>query len=204
GWRDAWGQGDFPFYQVQLANVDPQWSAEKHLPGDSNWAELREAQFLTTQGMPNVGAACITDIGAAKDIHPKNKQDVGKRLARLALVDVYGMGDKLVRVGPVYKSMSVEGNKVTLTFEVGNSPLTAYYREELTDLAIAGEDPKFVWANARIVGKDKVEVWSEQVAQPVAVRYNWSNSPQGNLYNAHYLPAYPFRTDDWQGVTAGN
>src|SRR5690606_2444683 len=139
-WRDAWGQGDFPFYQVQLANFDPAWSREKHLPGDSSWAELREAQFLTTQALPNVGAACITDIGAAKDIHPKNKQDVGKRLARLALVDVYGMGDKLVRNGPVYKSMSVESNKVTLTFEVGNSRIIPSYNEELTDFAIAGED----------------------------------------------------------------
>jgi sialate O-acetylesterase len=203
-WRDAWEQGDFPFYQVQLANYDPAWSREKHEPGDSNWAELREAQFLTTQALPNVGAACITDIGAAKDIHPKNKQDVGKRLARLALVDVYGMGDKLVRNGPVYKSMSVEGHKATLTFDVGRSNLIPWYNEELTDFAIAGEDQKFVWANARIVGPDTIEVWSDEVAQPLAVRYNWSNNPQGNLYNAHYLPAYPFRTDDWRGVTAEN
>lgn len=196
-WRDAWGQGDFPFYQVQLANfreiVDE--------PAESDWAELREAQWLATKVLPAVGAACITDIGAAKDIHPKNKQDVGKRLARLALVDVYGKGDSIIRNGPTYESMDVDGNKVTLTFDTGKSPLITWYREPLSGFAIAGPDQQFVWANARIVAPNQVEVWSEQITEPVAVRYNWANNPQGNLYNTHYLPAYPFRTDDWKGVT---
>lgn len=198
-WREAWGQGEFPFYQVQLAN----FREITDQPGDSDWAELREAQFLTTRTLPNVGAACITDIGAAKDIHPKNKQDVGKRLARLALVDVYGK-ENIVRSGPVYESMSVDGNKVTLTFQTGGSNLISYYREPLKGFAVAGDDQKFVWADARISGPDTVEVWSDEVPNPVAVRYNWSDNPQGNLYNSHYLPAYPFRTDEWKGVTAGN
>lgn len=199
-WRDAWGQGDFPFYQVQLAN----FREIEDQPVESDWAELREAQWLATKALPSVGAACITDIGAAKDIHPKNKQDVGKRLARLALVDVYDRGEQIVRNGPTYESMSVDGNKVTLTFDTGNSPLISYYREPLAGFSIAGDDKTFVWANAKIAGPNTIEVWSEDVSEPVAVRYNWANNPQGNLFNTHYLPAYPFRTDEWKGVTADN
>jgi sialate O-acetylesterase len=198
-WREAWDQGDFPFYQVQLANftqIVPD-------PADSAWAELREAQMIACGAIPNVGTACIIDLGAAKDIHPKNKQDVGKRLARLALSDVYGRSD-ILRNGPTYESMSIGGNKVTLTFTDSPSPLVSYYGEPLTGFAIAGADQKFVWANAKISDKNKVEVWSDEVTEPVAVRYNWADNPQGNLYNAHYLPAYPFRTDDWKGVTADN
>ena len=199
-WRDTWGQGDFPFYQVQLAN----FREIANEPVESDWAELREAQFMATEALPNVGAACITDIGAAKDIHPKNKQDVGKRLARLALVDIYDRAGTIVRNGPTYKSMSVEGNKVTVTFDVGRSPLIPYYRETLTGFAVAGEDRQWHWASAEIKGRDTVVVSSDAVAAPVAVRYNWADNPQGNLYNTHYLPAYPFRTDDWTGVTAEN
>ena len=199
-WRDTWGQGDFPFYQVQLAN----YKKVVDEPVESDWAELREAQYMATEALPNVGAACITDVGTANDIHPKNKQDVGKRLARLALVDVYDRADSIVRNGPTYKSMAVEGNKVTLTFDVGRSPLIPYYREALTGFAVAGEDKQWHWASAEITGRDTVVVSSDAVAAPVAVRYNWADNPQGNLYNAHYLPAYPFRTDDWKGVTAEN
>ena len=196
-WRDAWGQGDFHFYQVQLAN----FLAINDQPEESAWAELREAQTMAGDQIPNVGAACITDLGAAKDIHPKDKQNVAKRLSRLAFVDVYGL-DKIVKQGPTYKSMEKKGNKVLVHFENYGSPLITYYREPLTGFAIAGEDKQFVWANAKIVDGDTVEVSHPEVKNPQAVRYNWANNPQGTLYNNAYLPAYPFRTDDWKGTTA--
>ncbi len=197
-WRDAWKQGDFPFYMVQLAN----FRAIKPEPEESDWAELREAQMLTTDALPNVGVACITDLGAALDIHPKDKQNVGKRLARLALVDNYGFADQLVRQGPVYRSLDIQGNKCVVHFDVGSSPLTTYYRQPLKGFAIAGADRKWHWAQAKITGTDTVEVFHPDVPEPVAVRYNWADNPQGTLYNKQYLPAYPFRTDDWKGVTA--
>jgi sialate O-acetylesterase len=147
--------------------------------------------------------ACITDIGAALDIHPKNKEDVGKRLARLALVDLYACGGKLVRNGPTYKSLDIVGNKCTVRFDTAGSDLITWYGEPLAGFAIAGADQKWKWAEARIGGPDSVEVWSSEVTEPVAVRYNWADNPQGNLYNEAYLPAYPFRTVDWDGVTVG-
>jgi sialate O-acetylesterase len=199
-WRDDWQQGDFPFYMVQLANfreiVDQ--------PGDSDWAELREAQMMTAGAIANVGVACITDLGAAKDIHPKNKQDVGKRLARLALNDIYGFNDRIVRSGPVYDSAEFADGKAFVHFQAVESSLASWYGEPLHGFAVAGADKHWVWADARIVDKDTVEVWSEAVTEPVAVRYNWADNPQGNLYNAHVLPAYPFRTDDWPAVTIEN
>lgn len=195
-WRDAWGQGDFHFYQVQLAN----FMAISDQPEESAWAELREAQAMVESKIPNVGAACITDIGAAKDIHPKDKQNVAKRLARLALVDVYGM-DSIVKQGPTYASMEVKGDRVQLHFNNFGSRLVSYYNEPLTGFAIAGEDRQWHWANAKIVDADTVEVWHPEIKKPLAVRYNWANNPQGTLYNEAYLPAYPFRTDDWAGVT---
>lgn len=198
-WRDVWGQGDFPFYQVQLAN----FLAINDQPEESAWAELREAQVIAGQVIPNVGAACITDLGAAKDIHPKDKQNVAKRLARLALVDVYGL-DSLVKQGPTYKSMEVKGDKVLIHFETYGSPLVSYYNEPLTGFSIAGEDHKWVWGKARIVNGTTVEVSSPEIPEPKAVRYNWANNPQGTLYSDAYLPAYPFRTDDWKGITVEN
>lgn len=199
-WREAWKQGDFPFYQVQLAN----FKAIQPQPGESDWAELREAQMLAIDAEPNVGVACITDLGAARDIHPKNKQDVGKRLARLALVDNYGFAGKLVRNGPTYRSLDVVGGKCTVHFDTGGSNLISYYNEPLTGFAIAGADKRWVWAEAKVTGPDTVELSHPDVPEPVAVRYNWSDNPQGNLYNALYLPAYPFRSDDWPGVTVNN
>ncbi|MEZ6056178.1 MAG: sialate O-acetylesterase [Planctomycetaceae bacterium] len=197
-WRKAWKQGDFPFYQVQLAN----FRAIQAEPVESDWAELREAQMLTIDAISNVGVACITDLGAALDIHPKNKQDVGKRLARLALVDNHGFGDRIERNGPTYRSLDINGSKCVVHFEVGNSPLTTYYREPLKGFAIAGADKKWYWGEAKVLGKDSVEVSHPSVPEPLAVRYNWADNPQGNLYNALYLPAYPFRSDDWKGMTA--
>ncbi|MBX3444004.1 MAG: sialate O-acetylesterase [Planctomyces sp.] len=202
-WRAAWGQGDFPFYQVQLAN----FMAPKDEPGDSAWAELREAQHLTAETEKNVGCACIIDLGAIKDIHPKDKQNVGKRLARLALVDLYGFAGKVTRSGPTYRSMTIENGRCILHFDnLGEGELrglSGWYGDPLRGFAIAGADRKFVWAEAKVEG-DTVVVSSESVPEPLAVRYNWADNPNGNLCNGAMLPAYPFRTDDWEGVTAKN
>jgi sialate O-acetylesterase len=198
-WRDVWGQGDFPFYQVQLAN----FMEIKSEPGDSAWAELREAQAMAGGVIPKVGAVCITDIGAAKDIHPKNKQDVAKRLARLALHHDYGMTG-LIAQGPTYKSVTISGNKAIIEMETYGSNLISYYQEPLTGFAICGEDKQWKWGQAKIVGPNTIEITCPDVAAPVAVRYNWADNPQGNLFNNHYLPAYPFRTDSWDGVTVNS
>ncbi len=192
-WRKNWGQGDFPFIFVQLAN----FKAVQPEPADSAWAELREAQ-LKALALPNTGMAVIIDIGEADDIHPKNKQDVGKRLALWALGTTYGK--KIVYSGPLYKSMQVEGSKVILRFDHVDGGLVAKGGGPLKGFAIAGEDKKFVWAEAEIQG-DTVVVSSPQVPKPVAVRYAWADNPICNLYNAEGLPASPFRTDDWPGVT---
>lgn len=195
-WRTDWGQGDFPFLFVQLAN----FMAVKPDPGESSWAELREAQLMTL-ALPNAGMATIIDIGEADDIHPKNKQDVGKRLALWALAKTYGKD--LVYSGPLYKSMEKKGNQVVLHFDHIGSGLVAGGGESLKGFAIAGADRKFVWADAHIEG-DTVVVSSDQVPEPVAVRYAWADNPVCNLYNKEKLPASPFRTDQWPGVTADN
>ncbi|MBV8878339.1 MAG: sialate O-acetylesterase [Planctomycetaceae bacterium] len=187
-WRKDWGQGDFPFGFVQLANYLPR----RDQPADSNWAELREAQTMTLS-LPKTGMAVIIDIGDAKDIHPRNKQDVGKRLALWAQSQVYGKD--LVYSGPLYESMKVEDNKARISFKHTGSGLEAK-GEKLTGFAIAGEDRTFVWADAKIDG-NTVLVWSDKVAKPAAVRYAWADNPECNLYNKEGLPASPFRTDDW-------
>ena len=200
-WRDAWGQGDFPFYMVQLAN----FMAIQPEPVESAWAELREAQTLTLDAEPNTGMACIIDIGAAFDIHPKDKYNVARRLARIALAEQYGYSN-ITKYGPTYRSMDIVGGECTIHFdnlgEEGLRGLISYYGEPLTGFAIAGADKKWVWANARIEG-ETVIVSHPDVPEPLAVRYNWADNPQGNLYNNAYLPAWPFRTDDWDGVTVG-
>lgn len=194
-WRDEWGQGDFPFYWVQLADFLP----EKAEPGDSAWAELREAQTMT-QKLPNTGEAVIIDIGEGKDIHPKNKQDVAKRLARLALVDVYKQ-EGITPRSPIYKSMEKDGNKIVLTFDQVGAGWRPFDVAEPRGFAIAGEDKKFVWAKAKIDGK-KIEVWSDDVKEPAAVRYAWADNPVCNMFSTAGLPLTPFRTDDWKGITA--
>ena len=189
-WREDWGQGDnFPFGFVQLANYLPR----KDQPGDSNWAELREAQTMTLS-LPKTGMAVIVDIGDAKDIHPKNKQDVGKRLAYWAESQVYGTKD-VVYSGPIYESMKVEGNKAVISFKHVGGGLVAK-GEKLTGFAIAGEDRKFAWAEAKIEG-DKIVVSCDPVAKPVSVRYAWAHNPECNLYNKEGIPASPLRTDSW-------
>lgn len=194
-WRARFGQGDFPFYIVQLANFTPR-AAE---PGDSDWAELREAQALTAKNVPNCGLAVTIDIGEADDIHPRNKQDVGKRLALAALGQAYGKD--IVHSGPGFKSVVFQDGVATIAFDhVGGGLVAA--PPGLKGFAIAGEDKKFVWADARIEG-DSVVVSAPQVGSPVAVRYAWAHNPEATLFNREGLPARPFRTDDWPGVTEG-
>ena len=193
-WRRAWGQGDFPFLFVQLANFQKRLAE----PADSAWAELREAQLMSLK-VPNTAMAVIIDTGEADNIHPKNKQDVGRRLALAAQATVYHQN--VAYSGPVYDSMAVEDNKIRLRFQHVDGGLVAKGGDQLVGFAIAGEDRKFVWARASIEG-DTIVVSSDQVAKPVAVRYAWADNPACNLFNQADLPASPFRTDQWPGVTA--
>ncbi len=197
-WRDEWGQDDFPFYWVQLAD----FTAEKPEPGDSDWAELREAQTMTMTRLPNTGEAVIIDIGEGKDIHPMNKVDVGRRLARWALAKDYGV--KISYHSPQYKSMEKQGNKIVLTFDHVDGGWRPFDVAEPRGFAIAGEDKKFVWASAKILPDGKIEVSSANVAEPASVRYGWANNPVVNMYSRAGLPLTPFRTDDWPGVTVNN
>ena len=194
-WRKAWGQGEFPFLIVSLANFTP----VKDEPGDSDWAELREAQTLTAN-QPNNGQSITIDIGDAVDIHPKNKQEVGRRLALVALANSYKKDVPFA--GPTYESMTAEGDTVVLKFKNTYGGLSAKGADTLKGFAVAGEDHKWHWADAKIAGSDTVVVHSDKVSKPVAVRYAWANNPVCNLYNKADLPAVPFRTDDWKGVTA--
>jgi sialate O-acetylesterase len=190
-WRQQWKQGSFPFLFVQLAN----YMQTKVQPGESSWAMTREAQ-LKTLSLPNTGMVVITDVGEWNDIHPLNKEDVGKRLALWAQKQAYG-DKKVVYSGPLYQSMRVQGNKIVLQFTSTGSGLMAKGGGELKYFSIAGADKKFVWAKAVIEG-NKVVVTSDQVPQPVAVRYAWADNPEGaNLYNKEGLPASSFRTDEW-------
>ena len=198
-WRSRWGQPHMPFGIVQLPNyVNP-----PRVPrGDFSWAELRESQLQVSQDLPEVGLVVTIDIGDPTDIHPLNKQDVGKRLAAWALSSVYGRD--IASSGPVFREASFEGNKVILSFDHVGSGLTARGDGPLKGFVIAGPDRKFRWANAEVVG-DQIVVWEKKVAQPLAVRYAWDENPYwANLINADDLPATPFRTDDWPGITEHN
>ena len=191
-WRVAWNQGPFPFVFVQLAN----WLPRREEPVESHWAELREAQLLTMRTVPNTGMAVTIDIGDAEDIHPRNKQDVGRRLALEARRVAYG--ESIVSSGPIYRSMRIEGHRVRVLFDSVGDGLVAR-TEPLADFAVAGRDGRFVWADARIDGVT-VLVSSAAVPNPVAVRYAWQDNPQASLYNREGLPASPFRTDDWSAL----
>jgi len=189
-WRQNWNQGNFPFLYVQLAN----YMQVKDQPSESNWAELREAQ-LKTLTVPNTAMVVATDIGEWNDVHPLNKEDVGKRLALGAQKVAYG-DETVVYSGPIYQSMKIEGNKIILTFKHIGSGLVGQGGSELKHFAIAGADKKFVWAKAKIED-DKVIVWNDDITDPVAVRYAWADNPEGaNLYNKEGLPASSFRTDE--------
>lgn len=193
-WRAEQGQGDFSFYWVQLAD----FNAEKTSPGDSTWAELRETQTKTMQ-LPNTGQAVITDLGEGKDIHPKNKHDVAARLVRWALAKDYGM--KIPYRSPEFKTMSVEGNKATIKLDMFGGSLRAFDVAEARGFAICGADKVWHWAKGKVIGKDAVEVWSDEVATPIAVRFAWADNPVFNLFSNEGLPVTPFRTDDFKMVT---
>jgi sialate O-acetylesterase len=200
-WREKWGEGDFPFIYVQLAN----FMGAPRSPSEGDWPWVREGQ-LKALTLPHTSMASAVDIGNPTNIHPTDKLDVGLRLARAARHLAYG--EDLVYSGPIYDSMTVEENKIRLTFKnrgsglvLGVAPWTPTgippaTPTELTGFGIAGADQKFVWAKAVIDG-DTVVVSADAVTAPVAVRYDWANNPAGDLYNKEGLPASPFRTDTW-------
>jgi sialate O-acetylesterase len=216
-WRQRWGEGDFPFYFCQLANIEDY----QRTPGDSKWAELREAQTMTL-ALPNTGQAILIDIGESTHaaVHPTDKVDVGNRLALIALAKTYGK--PIPYSGPMYDSMAVEADKIRIKFKFTDGglvakPIPATYQplsskpdtkplarnvpdSQLEGFAICGDDHKWTWANASIDGTDVI-VSSAQVPKPVAVRYAWAENPLCNLYNGAGLPACPFRTDSFTGIS---
>jgi sialate O-acetylesterase len=212
-WRQHWNQGNFPFYFVQLAPFTP----VKAEPGESTWAELREAQLITLK-LPHTGMAVITDYGDELDIHPTPKRPVGERLALIARAKDYG--EKVAYSGPLYKEMQIEGNKAVLRFDHAGGGLVAKelvpteerkgsktwrVKDDSSDaklvgFTLCGKDRKFYRAEARIEG-DRVIVTSDQVPDPIAVRYGWADHPVCNLFNSAGLPASPFRSDDFRGIT---
>ncbi|MFA6962243.1 MAG: sialate O-acetylesterase [Opitutaceae bacterium] len=218
-WRARWGMSDLPFYFCQLANFGGKSSEFK----ENSTAELREAQSLALK-LPNTGQAVLIDVGEADDIHPRNKRDVGARLARIALANTYGRKD-ITFSGPVYQAQRIEGERIRIAFTQANGglvakelpatyaprstvdrtlPLEKYSAgSDLQGFAICGADRKWVWAQAKIDG-DKVVVWSSAVKSPIAVRYGWASNPTCNLYNGAGLPASPFRTDDFPLSTLAN
>ncbi len=193
-WRRHWDQPDLTFLCVQLAPFKP----IKAEPGESDWAELREAQFLATQTLPKVGMAVITDVGDETDIHPRKKEPVGTRLALAARAIAYG--EKIEYSGPIFKQMTVQGERAYLTFDHADSGLEAR-GGDLKGFAVCGEDRQWVWAKAEIVNGKQVVVSSSAIARPVAVRYGWADFPVVNLWNKAGLPASPFRTDDFPMIT---
>jgi len=196
-WRKHWNAGDFPFYFVQLASYNADNGNSKN---GSAWAELREAQTMTLS-LPNTGMAVTTDIGNSTDIHPKNKQDVGKRLAAIALRNVYKKD--VVCSGPMYQSMKVSGNKIMISFtNIGGGLLSK--NGELKGFEISGLSGQFYPAIATIDG-NRVVVESEMVKFPAAVRFGWKDDAgDDNLFNKEGFPASPFRTDKWKGITEGH
>lgn len=194
-WRSDWDQGDFPFYWVQLAD----YRAETPEPGESDWAELREAQTMALE-LENTGQAVIIDLGEGSDIHPRNKQDVALRLARLALANDYGM--EIASTSPRLEKAEAQDGKMLVTLKDVEGNLRAVDAGEVQGFAVAGEDRRWHEAQAKITGANTLEVWSDAVASPVAVRYAWADNPVCNLYTSNGLPVTPFRSDDWPGTTA--
>jgi sialate O-acetylesterase len=187
-WRARFGVGEFPFYIVQLAG----FGDAKPEPGDDSWAELREAQWLVSRDVPNTGIATAFDIGESKDIHPKNKQDVGARLALAAEAGAYGL--KVEASGPSYKAMRKEGAAIRIEFDHASDGLVSMDGKPLAGFSIAGADKKWAWAAARLDG-GTVVVSSPKVPDPVAVRYGWTAFMECNFYGKGGMPALPFRTD---------
>jgi len=190
-WRSVWDQGDFPFLWVQL----PNFKAPQQEPVETDGWVIVQEEMLKSLALENTGMAITIDVGEAKDIHPKNKQDVGKRLALWALGTTYGRD--IVYSGPIYRSMTKADGKIVVEFDHAGKGLTTSCGCKPKGFAIAGSDRKFVWAEAKIEGPNRVVVSSPQVAEPEAVRYAWAPNPECNLTNQAGLPASPFRTDDW-------
>ena len=186
-WRSHWGY-EVPFLFVQLAG----YGHNEVEPAEYSWADLREAQSMTLS-LPATGMATAIDVGDENEIHPKDKQDVAHRLVLVAAHVVYG--DNIVYSGPTYQSMRIEGNRIRITFSnIGSGVLIKDKYGYGRGFEIAAGDGKFRWAQAKTDGHDIV-VFNDAVSQPVAVRYDWSNTPDGNVYNKEGLPAFPFRTD---------
>lgn len=192
-WRKNWQEGDFPFGFVQLAN----YMQRKDQPGPSQWAELREAQSMTLKTLKNTGQAVIIDIGEAGDIHPKNKREVGRRIALWALNRTYGK--PIAYCGPVYTGFTAEGSTIRVRFDFG--PVASTDGLAPRGFSVAGADGVFHWAQAKMDGSTVI-VSSTEVAKPVAVRYGWADNPDVSLTNSTGIPASPFRTDTWPGLTA--
>jgi sialate O-acetylesterase len=185
-WRNKWNQKDLPFFTVQLANfMEP-----KNQPVESNWAELRDQQRQVSLKVPNTGLAVIIDLGEWNDIHPLDKKTVGDRLALQALKVAYKKN--ITADGPVYQSMKVEGNKIILSFRPGTDDFEPV--SELKGFAIKGKDGKYEWAKAKIES-NKIIVWNDTISNPISVRYDWADNPDGNLKNKTGLPASPFTTE---------
>ena len=195
-WRRHPG-ADLPFLFVQLAN----YQSALPQPAESDWAELREAQAGALK-LPRTGMATAIDIGNPTDIHPHNKQEVGRRLALAARRVAYG-DNQLTASGPTYAGLTVAGATARLKFTHLGAGLAVRNGPALRGFAVAGADRQFHWATARVVGREVV-VQSPAVPRPVAVRYDWASNPDGNLANRAGLPAPPFRTDTWPGLTDGN
>jgi len=191
-WRRAWGEGDFPFLFVQLANYNPE-----NVPADS-WAVVRESQAKAL-ALPKTAMAVAIDIGEHHNVHPRNKQEVGRRLALAAEAVAYGR--RVEYSGPMFESLRIVNGTLRLRFRHANGGLVARGKT-LVGFQIAGEDQKFVEAHAKIEG-NAVVLSSPNVPKPVAARYAWANDPPCNLYNRANLPAPPFRTDDWPVPTQG-
>jgi sialate O-acetylesterase len=204
-WRRDWGQGDFPFYAVQLAPWDKNRKRDLSVIaaeiGESDWAELREAQNYVAETLPNVGIAVITDVGDKDDIHPTRKGPVGERLARLARDEVYG--EPILAYGPRLKSAQFEDEFVQLRFRDAGLGLTTLDGKPPTGFIVAGADKKWYPAIATFQGNQTILLRSDSVPRPVAVRYGWNDHPLLNLVNSDDLPASPFRTDNWPVTTQG-
>jgi len=192
-WRKVFHQGDFPFYIVSL----PVFMQHQDSPHDDWWAELREAQALTAMTVSNCALAVTIDTGDANDIHPKDKREVGERLAWCAMANHYGK--KVVCSGPTFTSMEQLPGALKLHFKNTNGGLVVK-GDKLGEFALAGDDRKWFWADARIES-DSVTVSSPKVPNPKAARYAWQSNPVATLFNGAGLPAAPFRTDEWPGVT---
>jgi sialate O-acetylesterase len=195
-WRKKWGQGDFPFYFVQLSSYN---ISNGNSNNGSRWAELREAQAQTLK-LPNTGMCITTDIGNPIDVHPTNKQDVGKRLSAIALHNIYK--EKNGCTGPSYKSMKIQGNKIIVSFEnIGSGLSTPDKYGYIKGFEIAGNNKVFYFSKAYI-DNNKVVIYNENVTNPVAIHFGWADdASDNNLYNLEGFPAGPFRTDDWKTLT---